>query len=255
MAKTDYKAPALDKGLDILELLSGNRAALSMGEIADRLGRSRNEIFRMVHVLEKRGYLERDESKDGYQLTNKLFELGMRFPPIANLSQAALPVMYDLASALGQSVQLVVLSGTQIVVIDRVENPGDMGFSVRPGYRRPMVLSSSGIVLYGFASIILQDQMLKTIQKDGATEVEVARFLEEVRIAKERGFVSHPSSFVEGITDICAPVFGANRQQPLASLTIPHVDGKEAKVTRDRTAKLVVEAADLISAQIRSGSR
>ncbi len=55
-----YSAPALEKGLDILEHLSSTRAALNLGELADALGRTRSEIFRMVAVLEARGYLDRE---------------------------------------------------------------------------------------------------------------------------------------------------------------------------------------------------
>ena len=51
-----YTAPALEKGLDILELLSSTDAGLSLSEIARDLGRSVSEIFRMLVVLQQRGY-------------------------------------------------------------------------------------------------------------------------------------------------------------------------------------------------------
>lgn len=54
-----YTAPALEKGLDILELLAGEAEGLSQGTIAQRLGRSTAELFRMISVLERRGYLSR----------------------------------------------------------------------------------------------------------------------------------------------------------------------------------------------------
>ena len=49
--KTGYAAPALEKGLDILELLASAEQSMTTGQIADALGRSKNEIFRMVFVL------------------------------------------------------------------------------------------------------------------------------------------------------------------------------------------------------------
>ena len=48
-----YTAPALEKGLDILEFLADFPEGLSKVDIAKGLGRSLNEIFRMVSVLEK----------------------------------------------------------------------------------------------------------------------------------------------------------------------------------------------------------
>ncbi|NEM46654.1 MAG: helix-turn-helix domain-containing protein, partial [Xanthomonas perforans] len=59
-----YRAPALDKGLDILELLARQAQPMSMGAISQGIGRSRGEIFRMLQVLEERGYLTRDGEGD-----------------------------------------------------------------------------------------------------------------------------------------------------------------------------------------------
>jgi uncharacterized membrane protein len=52
-----YRAPALDKGLDILELLAGVDGGLTQAEIAKKLGRSPNEFYRMLDRLVKRGYV------------------------------------------------------------------------------------------------------------------------------------------------------------------------------------------------------
>jgi len=52
-----YTAPALEKGLDILELLAGEGGGLLQNAIAQRLSRSATELFRMLSVLERRGYV------------------------------------------------------------------------------------------------------------------------------------------------------------------------------------------------------
>jgi DNA-binding CsgD family transcriptional regulator len=52
-----YAAPALEKGLDILELLAKQAEGLTRREIAERLGRSVSEIFRMIEALTRRSYL------------------------------------------------------------------------------------------------------------------------------------------------------------------------------------------------------
>ena len=50
--KSRYQAPALKKGLEILELLAAATAPLNMSDISTALGRSVSEIFRMLQVLE-----------------------------------------------------------------------------------------------------------------------------------------------------------------------------------------------------------
>ena len=52
-----YRAPALEKGLDVLELLASAKAPLTLSQISTRLDRSVSELFRMVQVLEARGYV------------------------------------------------------------------------------------------------------------------------------------------------------------------------------------------------------
>src|SRR5689334_13722073 len=91
--KPTYSAPALDKGLDILEILASTATPMTMSEISVQAGRSRGEIFRMLQVLESRRYISRNGG-DGYLLTNKLFMLGMERPPVRGLTEIALPIMH-----------------------------------------------------------------------------------------------------------------------------------------------------------------
>ena len=90
-AKTPkYTAPALEKGLDILEHLSRSEtgltlagltlAGLTLAEIARVLGRSVSEIFRMLVVLQERGDIAFDTVTDRYVLS--MFEIAHRTPLI-----------------------------------------------------------------------------------------------------------------------------------------------------------------------------
>ena len=72
IAKDRYRAPALDKGLDMLELLAGVDGGLTQAEIAKQLGRSHNELYRMLDTLVRRGYVARIDG-DRFALTLKLF--------------------------------------------------------------------------------------------------------------------------------------------------------------------------------------
>ena len=67
----NYSAPALDKGLNILELLSTSENGLTQGQIASKLNKSVNEIYRMISTLRSREYVELDEETDIYNLSYK----------------------------------------------------------------------------------------------------------------------------------------------------------------------------------------
>jgi DNA-binding IclR family transcriptional regulator len=145
-----YRAPALEKGLDVLELLAARGEPMGMVQIAAALNRSVSELFRMVQVLEHRGYVANTPTGDGLVLTNKLFSLGMTRAPAKSVLEAALPVMRRLSETIGQSCHLAVASAAEMVVVARIEAPGNQGFSVRVGYHRAIVEATSGLVLYAF---------------------------------------------------------------------------------------------------------
>ena len=95
--RPSYAAPALSKGLDVLELLGERGIPLTMKEVADGLGQSKSEIFRMLITLQERDYIARDPGTDAYSLTDRLFKLGLQTPKVRDLLAAAMPEMVRLA--------------------------------------------------------------------------------------------------------------------------------------------------------------
>ena len=83
--KTTYRAPALEKGLEILELLAVAKEPLSKKQIAEKLDRSINEIFRMLSVLVEKQYIKFDKDGATYSLTLKMFSLSNQHPPVSQL--------------------------------------------------------------------------------------------------------------------------------------------------------------------------
>src|ERR1700745_4478891 len=80
-----YPTPALEKGLDILELLANPPAGLTKSEVARSLDRTVSEIFRMLVCLEERGYISQSREGERYCLTLRLFKLAPEYPPTKRL--------------------------------------------------------------------------------------------------------------------------------------------------------------------------
>jgi len=104
-----YSAPALEKGLDILEILCESEGALTQKEIAKSLGRSVGEIYRMLSCLVDRNYVAQVD-ENSFTVTTKLFELAHINPPTHRLLFEAMPIMQRLAKELDQSCHLTVYS-------------------------------------------------------------------------------------------------------------------------------------------------
>ena len=108
-----YPTPALEKGLDILELFASEPSGLTKSDVARKLGRTISEIFRMLLCLEERGYIAQSPHSDRYHLSLHLFKLAQEHPPIKRMTMQALPIMQQAAHELGQSCHLGVLNGVR----------------------------------------------------------------------------------------------------------------------------------------------
>lgn len=253
IAETDegdrkYRAPALEKGLDILELLAQRREPLTTSQIAQQLGRSVSELFRMVLTLEYRGFIAPADVGEGYELTNKLFALGMAQTPTRTLLDTALPIMNEMAREVGQSCHLVVPSGEQVVVVARVESPRDLGFAVRVGYRRRVIESASGLLLYGLRSEQEKQAWLPDLAGPGE-KARLKRFLEESEQAVKQGYVRRPSDFVDGVTDLSFPIMGG-QGNPVAALIVPFILSTPLPSTAEEVIEALRSATGRISDQL-----
>jgi DNA-binding IclR family transcriptional regulator len=114
-----YPTPALEKGLDILELFAREPNGLTKSDVARKLGRTMSEIFRMMSCLEDRGYISQSGDGESFRLTLRLFELAQEHPPTKRLISEALPIMQQVAHQLNQSSHLGVIDGHYVVIIAR----------------------------------------------------------------------------------------------------------------------------------------
>ena len=226
-----YSAPALEKGLDILELLAGSSPGLTQNQIAAQLGRSASELFRMVEVLARRGYLGRSPSDGTYSLTLKLFELAHRQPPVKRLLAVALPLMHELARTTRQSNHLVVLHEQRILVLAQVDSPESMGFSVRLGahfeFRADRV---SARVLTAFQSNERRDEMIGEMLRNDPHPPSRARLSARIALIGKQGFEEHVSDTLPGITDLCFPIVDRGGHA-VATLTQPYLRQRDVTLT------------------------
>ena len=240
-----YSAPALEKGLDILEGLAERSSATSVRDLANRLGRSKNELFRMVYVLIARGYVQRDAETDELALTNKLFTLGLRTPQSRTLLDAAMPEMGKLALDVGQSVHLVVVHNGRTVSLGYTRADADFTFNLKPGYGRLASEATSGRVIMAFMAPDRREKMLSDCALQSRVTFDrdhVERALAEIQ---ERGYVFAKSTDFVGITDVCCPI-PASDGNAAACLLMTHVDRVGQDVDAVRLLAAVRSACERI---------
>ena len=217
--RSRYTAPALEKGLDILELLASVSQALTHSEIAVRLGRTLTEVFRMLVCLEERGYISRTGPDERYHLTLKLFEIVHHHHPLQRLIAQARPLVQQVASETGQSCHLAMLNHAEIVVVAQSDAPGIMGFSVRLGANIDLLNTASGHVILAFQNDEVRARALGAWRHRSRKPIpaDLHRHLNQIR---RRGYEELASYQDHGVVNISYPVLNQHGEA-IAAMTVP----------------------------------
>jgi DNA-binding IclR family transcriptional regulator len=218
-----YRAPALDKGLDILELLAQQPQGLTRAEIVKEMDRSASEIYRMLERLVARQYVTRSVAGDRYALSLKLFALANRHPPLNRLINQALPVMDAFAIQAEQSCHLGVYDRGNVLITSQINSPRGWSFSLHRGARVGLMDTASGHVLLAFSDAANAERMrAEHTAVDGEvpiTEKKLQATLEGIRTL---GYLERDSQQSFGVVDISFPILGPDHTA-LAALTCPYI--------------------------------
>ncbi len=214
-----YAAPALDKGLDILELFASEPDGLTTSHVARRLGRTVGEIFRMLVCLAERGYISQVLPDERFQLTLKLFELAHRHHPLQRFVAKARPLMEEVAHKTRQSCHLAMPSDGEVVVITQVDAPGSAGFALKLGAKIDLLNTASGHLILAFQPDEVRARSLAAWKRrtDRPLPADLQEHLTRIR---ERGYEEMASYQVAGVVNISYPVLNQHHEA-IAALSVP----------------------------------
>src|SRR5580698_5778426 len=143
LCETDMKTASTESGgvlvlhktLDILENIKDKPVGVKLSDLARAVDMPKATVYRILSTLESRGFLDRGE--DGaYRMARKLFDLQQSRPIEQILNGVAPPKMEDLAKSCRETVNLGILDGGEVVVINTVESPQTIRMSSKVGNRR-----------------------------------------------------------------------------------------------------------------------
>lgn len=207
-------APAsqtLSRGIRILEILADARAALSIDEIAARLGVHRSVAYRLLRTLEDHGLVGRDGSGR--------IELGVRLAALAagaarDLQAEALPELTAVANDLAVTCFVAVLDRDEAVTLVSVE-PRHAIASVaqRPGSRHPVAIGAPG-------------KAILTLVPPSQWPADAAGISADVADAAARGFAQSHDEVIPSLRSVAVPL--ALRGRPPASVAVVYLASAHA---------------------------
>jgi DNA-binding IclR family transcriptional regulator len=247
-----YRAPALERGLDVLEVLCNVEVGLSRAALAESIGVSVSQIFRMLDVLQRRKYIALDPRSNLFSLTSRLFEMSHRHPPTRHLMALALPIMRAAAFASRQSIHLSVFDDGDALVLAQCDTLEDSGYFVKPGTRRDVFLTASGRVLLAFQNEDERRRRLTASYAKSPGLMNEADYLRRLEIVRFQGFEEMPSLQISGVHNLSFPVFDASGHA-IAAMTLPFLVRTDVPSTIDEARSALGGAAAELSRSLGHG--
>ncbi|MBW2352918.1 MAG: helix-turn-helix domain-containing protein [Deltaproteobacteria bacterium] len=157
-----YHIHSLDRGLRILELLARIREPLTLSRIAALMGLTLPTAYRFLFTLESLGYVEKDPEAKSYCLSPKVLALGYGAFQSSDLWQTAHPYLLRASREHGETFNLAILDGTDILYIDRVKTQKILTINLEIGSKLPAYCTSMGRALLAF---LPREQAFKIIEQ------------------------------------------------------------------------------------------
>jgi DNA-binding IclR family transcriptional regulator len=246
--KTQTQRPAnlvqaVERAAAVLDALAGHGQPASLGTLSARVGLTKGTTHRILSSLMYLDFVRQDRATRDYSLGFKLVELGSCLLEQIDLRKEAAPFLQDLSRRTNETTYLVVLSGTEVVYLEKIES-GDNSTVLRAtakvGQRNAANSCAVGKVLLADLAEVELDALIVEmpfVQKTENTITDPLQLREHLRIVRARGYAVDDEESERGIRCVAAPVRD-ERGRAVAAISI---SGPAIRVTRQRISDSLIE--------------
>jgi DNA-binding IclR family transcriptional regulator len=240
-AEGGSQVQSVGRAISILESLAEGPGELGVTQIGRRLGVHKATASRLVSTLAEHGLVERNPATDKYRLGFGLVRLATAAAGKLDLVQRARPTLELVAEETGETVNLAVLDGEDVVNIDQI-TPGHLVVNVNwVGKRTPLHCTSNGKVLLAFLPQVERKRILgRRLRRMTERTIVDPRALErELQEVQARGWAHTVEELEVGLNAVAAPI----RRSDGAVVAALSVSGPAYRVTPERVSELGPVAA------------
>lgn len=243
---------AIERALSILFAFTPDRPHLRIPELAAELGLNKSTLYRLLHALSAVNLVRRDEDTGGYGLGPAVLDLAGCFLSTVDLGANARPFLETLASECGETVNLALLDGSDVIRVDNVKGSKTPQLVSQWGLRMPVYCSASGKALL----IDHSDEQIKQIflgshpkARTEQTIIEADEFVRRMAQWRKQGWTLNDEESEVGIRVIGAPIRDFTGSI-VASVSVSAPAFRLDEKTIPGLAKAVVACAGEISASM-----
>jgi DNA-binding IclR family transcriptional regulator len=200
---------SLERAAAILDAFDFAHRELGLAELVRRSGLPRSTVHRTAGRMIELGWL--DKPGDRYRISTGLFKLSSLVPVRHELREAVLPFLQDLYAAARVTVQLGVLDGTRVLVVDKITGHRPMPMLDQVGGVIPAHCSGLGRAMLAFSEPSTVDAVIaaRLERRTPRTITSPTTLRRELAAIPDRGWAYDREEGIVGISCIAAPIFSA----------------------------------------------
>jgi IclR family acetate operon transcriptional repressor len=234
---------SVERAFDLLEMLADAGGALGLSELATASGLPLPTVHRLMRTLVNRGYV-RQETSRRYTLGSRLIRLGETSSRL--LGTWLRPFLAQLVRLTGETANLAMLDGDEVVYIAQVPSLHQMRMFTEPGRRVRTHCTAVGKALLaqlppGEARALLEGGGMPAATPATITDPDL--LLAHLEVIRKQGYAVD-----EGEQEIGVRCFAVAVPDAPAPLAIS-ASGPQARMT-DEAAARIVPALTRIAAEI-----
>lgn len=249
--KKYYEIGAVSKACLLIEILSTQKS-WELADLCKAVGMPKTTVHRMLLTLEDNGYVFQEKQRGEYCLSFKLFSIGSRMLRHSSLVDIARPYCRELLQAVDETVNLCVVSGTEMLVVDKQVTSQMLRQDSIVGSSFPLFQSASGKIFLAFAEQEETEKVLALIKEESPSirSEEVMRNLrEELEKVRQTGLAYDYEEVFKGVRCTAAPVYDFQNSL-VATLSISAPTVRLSKSASENIEKHIIQAAQKISLRL-----
>lgn len=197
---------AVERALDILSAFAPGDTELSVAELLRRVDLSRPTLYRLLHTLEKKGYVSSQGEPQRFSLGPSAARLAHVWSSSLDVANVARPVMLEAWAHTSETVALFVPKGELRVCVAEMPSPQPLSFRRGVGYSERLVRGASGRAILAFTP--LAEGQLEAYAEGTSTDIGWVR--SRLELTRQRGYEMGHNELIQGAFSVAAPFFDGN---------------------------------------------
>lgn len=235
----------------LLKQFSSRDRELGVSELARRLDLGKSTVHRLLVTLSSEHLLDQDEITGKYRLGIAMHDLGAAVSTHLDLHEAVIPPMERLRNITGETVQVSVLDGREVVYVERLDSPQTLRLFLEVGRRNDAHSTGTGKCLLAYLSEERLDETMRgwrLKKKTEATITDQATLRRELKSIRRQGYATNINESEMGVTSVAAPIRDRSGKV-VASMSAA---GPETRMreSMDKVTRSVIEAAAVASRRL-----